>query len=47
MLRIVTLINMLIIPATVIAAEGGGHAPDFMGLFWRIIVFAVFVLIIF
>lgn len=47
MLRLLLFINIVILPATVLAAEGGGHAPDFMGLVWRIIVFAVFVFIIY
>lgn len=39
---------IFIIPHIVMASEGAnGHGPDFMGLFWRIVVFAVFVFILF
>ncbi|MCB4203634.1 ATP synthase F0 subunit B [Deferribacterales bacterium Es71-Z0220] len=46
MKRILSLL-IFVIPHIVLASEGAeSHGPDYMGLFWRIIVFAVFAFIL-
>lgn len=48
MKRLLFLFNIFLLPSMLLAAEeGGSHGPDFMGLVWRIIVFAVFVFILY
>lgn len=49
MKRFFGIILNLLIASAAFASEAGGeaHGPDFMGLFWRVVVFAVFAFILY